>query len=268
MTGLSTLKHLKFWILIPIAVVLEVFLQWRISEDVPLEADWKAAAAAVKEQKGPDDLVIVSPDWAVQGRMYLKGLISSADFGRFDTTCYRRIFEVSINGAKGPETKALSPEHTDRFGSLTVSRYQLPAPAEILYSFTDRWKDGVYKKTNKKKPRLMIDHWFHPRKALEVSLKHKASVTFKDVPLGGVLRGYTVIGYREGRFDKGDPIRLRVFLNDKKIGQKMTANFSPIEPFEYRLPGKGTGTVRFEVFAENNKKRQFGIAADVRKAGR
>lgn len=268
MTGLSTLKHLKFWLLIPAAIALEVFLQWRIPQKEPMEEDWKAAAAAVKEQKGPDDLVIISPDWAVQGRMYFKGLIGFADFGRFDTTAYRRIFEVSIDGAKSPDTKDLGPEHTDRFGNLTVSRYRLPEPAEILYSFTDRWKDGAYKKTKKQKPRLMIDHWFHPREVIDVSLKSKASITFEDVPLGGVLRGYAVIGYREGRFNKGDPIRLRIFLNGKKIGQKMTANFSPIEPFEYRLPGEGTGTVRFEVFAANNKKRQFGIAADVRKAGR
>jgi hypothetical protein len=267
MKGLSRLKHLWFWTFVPVVVILEVTMQWWIPRQTPSEADWRAAEQAVKELKKSDDLIIIAPEWAVQGRMYFKDLMTFKDFGRFDTTTYRRIFEVSIGNAKHPETVGMTPEETMQFGNLTVSRYRLPEPAEIRYSFTDSWKEAQYDNTERRSPKIIIDHWFHPRRVLQFSVRHTSSITFEEVPLGGLLRGYAVIGYREGRFDKGDPIRLRIYLDDKRIGEEMVANFSPIEPFQYPLPGSGTGTVRFEVYAKDNKNREFGVAADVRERG-
>ena len=264
MKGFTAIKHLWFWLLVPIVVVLEVTLQWWIPRQDPTDADWKAAVRAVEAQKQPGDLLVIAPAWAVQGRMYFEDFMTFKAFGRFDTTGYKRLIEVSVDGAKSPESKEMTPENTMRFGPLTVNRYRLPTPAKILYNFVDQWKDAMFDNTDKQAPKLVIDHWFNPRRVLELSLHKTSSLTFKDVPLGGVLRGYAVIGYREGRFDEGAPIRLRIFLDDKKIGEEMVANFSPIEPYTYPLPGTGTGTIRFEAYAKDNKKREFGIAADIR----
>ena len=38
----------------------------------------------VELESRPDDLVVIAPDWATQGRMYLGDAIPMADFGRFD----------------------------------------------------------------------------------------------------------------------------------------------------------------------------------------
>ena len=268
MRGLSILKHSWFWVLVPIVVVAEVVQQWRIPRQDPSEADWLAAVDRVTEEKTPRDLVVIAPDWAVQGRMYFKELMTMADFGRFDTTTYERLFEVGIAGARAPETEGMTPEKVDEVGRLRISGYRLPKPAKIRYNFTENWKAADYEKTGRRPPKIVIDHWFHPRRVLQIDIKQKSSITFDDVPLGGVLRGYAVIGYREGRYNKGAPIRLTTYLNDKKIGEERVANFSPVEPFTYRLPGTGKGTVRFEVFAKDNKKREFGIACDVRKGDR
>lgn len=268
MTGtVSKLKHIWIWTLIPIIVIAEVVLQWRIPRREPSREDWNAAALAVNEMKQPGDLLVVAPDWAVQARMYFQEWMNFKMFGRFDTTTYKRLIEVSINGATSPEAEGLTASETHQFGNLDVNTYPLPKPAKIRYDFTDKWRDATYEKTGKAPPELMIDHWFHPRRVLQIDLKQRASITFKDVPLSGVLRGYAIIGYREGRFNEGAPIYLEIFLDDKKIGEQHVANFSKIEPFEYSLPGKGRGTIRFEVAAKDNKKRQFGIAVDVRQPG-
>lgn len=263
----SKLKGIWIWTVIPIIVIAEVVLQWWIPRREPSKDDWNAAASAVNEMKQPGDLLVVAPDWAVQAKTYFREWMNFKMFGRFDTTTYKRLIEVSINGATSPEAKGKIADETQRFGNLAVNTYPLPTPAKILYDFTEKWRDATYEKTGKAPPKLIIDHWFHPRRVLQIGLKHHASITFKDVPLNGVLRGYAIIGYREGRFNKGEPIRLRIFLDDKKIGERHVANFSKVEPFEYPLPGEGRGKIKFEVAAKDNKKRQFGIAVDVRQPG-
>ena len=268
MTGtVSTLKRIWIWALVPVVVTAELLMQWRIPRQEPSPADWRAAAAFAQELKQPGDLLVIAPDWAVQARMYFRDWMGFGMFGRFDTTTYTRLIEVSMNGATSPEAAGRQVASTRDFGNLTVNTYPLPRPAEIRYDFVDRWHDAKYQKTGKEPPKLIIDHWFHPRRVLQIGLKQRASVTYDDVPLTGVLRGYAIIGYREGRFGEGAPIRLRIFLNDKKIGERQVANFSKVEPFEYSLPGEGRGAIRFEVTAKDNKKRQFGIAADIRRPG-
>ena len=260
-------KYPWIWILVPIVVLAELICQWRIPGQVPSTSDWNAAVTAVKKLKGPSDLVVIAPAWAdPEGRMYFKDLITMADFGRFDTTKYEQIFEVSIGDAKSPERGNRDATRTMTFGRLTVSQIPLPKPADVKFDFLENWQYAHYENTPERSPTIVIDHWFHPRQVLPFDLKKPSSIAFSEVPLNGTLRGYAVIGYREGRFNKGSPIRLRILVNGKKIGEKLIANFSPITPFEYPLDGEGKGTVTFEVLAENNKKREFGIAVDIRNA--
>jgi hypothetical protein len=266
MNGLKDNKRLLLWVLVPLVVIAEVFLQWRIPRQEPSEEDWKAAAAAVKAEKKPGDLVVIAPDWAVQGRMYFKSMMSWKDFGRFDTSTYSRIFEVSMMGAKGPETLGLVPLTTQKFGKMTVTKYKLPAPDKVIFDFTDHLKDAALKRVEKK-PRILIDHKFIPRRVAAMRLLDVASLEFDQVPMKGTLLVYGIIGYLEARFDDGEPVRLSVFVNDKRIAVEHIANFDVPKPFEYTLPGGLPGKVRFEVFASDNKKREFGLKADVRVKG-
>ncbi len=263
----SSLKRFWIWSVVPLVVLAELLMQWWIPHWDPTDKDWKAAVQTVAGIKAPGDLLVIAPDWAVQGRMYFHESMNFKDFGRFDTSTYKRLIEVSIGGAKSPEAQGKTATQSKTFGELSVNVYPLPKPAEAVYSFLDKWRDGIYDKTPKAPPKLIIDHWFHPRQVLQVGLKHRSSITFKDVPLNGVLRGYALIAYREGRFNEGSPIRLRIYLDNKKLGERRIANFSEIKPFEYKLPGQGRGTIKFEVTAKDNKKRQFGIAADIRQTG-
>ncbi len=242
-----------------------MFQQWRIPRQVPSDADWQQAVHLVANEKAQKDLVVIAPAWAVQGRTYFKNLITWKDFGRFDTRLYRRIFEISSFGESAPETDGLSPERVDTFGKITVKRYKLPPPDEILYDFTDHIREAEASKAVERRPKIIIDHWFFPRRVISIKLNASSTLTFRDVPLGGVLRGYGVIDYREGRFNKGAPAKIVIFVNEKKLGRITVANFGPLKPFELKLPQRGTGTVRFEISQSGNPRRELGLAADVRR---
>ena len=255
------------WGIVPLVVIAELFLQWRIPRQEPSEAEWRSAAAAVKAEKSPDDLVVIAPDWATQGRMYLGDAIPMADFGRFDTARYGRILEVSLNGARAPETEGLPLESEKELGRIALRTYGNPDRAGILYDFVAEAPRAEVTGGGRGRARLVIDHWFQPRLAVPVKLAVRPiRVTYSDVPLVGVLRIYTVIGYREGRFDKGKPVRLAVYVNGARVLARDVANFAPIEPSDVRLEGGGVGTVAFEVSARDVLMREFSVGAYVFRA--
>jgi hypothetical protein len=112
---------------------------------------------------------------------------------------------------------------------------------------------------------FIVDHVFAPRFVIKVPLKRSGvSITYADVPLTGVLRGYGIIDYKNGKFDKGGPVRLSISVNGFQLGETEIHNHDPTRPFEFALSGEGKGTVRFEISAQDHFRREFGFVADVR----
>jgi hypothetical protein len=257
------------WGIVPLVVLAELYLQWHIPRQEPSEAEWRAAAAAVRAEKRPDDLVVIAPEWATQGRMYLGDAIPMADFGRFDTARYGRVLEVSLNGARAPETEGLEQETSKDLGRIAVSAYRNPARAGILYDFVAEAPRAKVDGGGRGRARLVIDHWFHPRLAVPIKLSPKPQrITYTEVPLSGVLRVYAVIGYREGRFDPGQPVKLAVYVDGARVLARDVANFSPIEPSDVRLEQGGVGAVAFEASVADRLQREFSVGAYVFRADR
>ncbi|MDJ0762963.1 MAG: hypothetical protein QNJ97_08250 [Myxococcota bacterium] len=257
------------WSIIPIVVLLETAIQWQIGQRVPTSKEWTAAAQAVRAEKKHGDLVVIAPHWATQGRMYLKDLLPLKDFGRFDTSRYDRIFEISVNQARAPETNGLDAQRVQRFGRLSLTQYQTNGRAHVTYDFVDAAPSARVTNGTPIRPRIVIDHWFFPRLVMPIALRRDGvTITFSNVPLrSDIIRGYGIVGYRSGRFNKGGPITLSVVVNDQPIGQHRIENFGPREPFEFQLPqGVDVGEVRFEIRAASGLNREFGFAADIRKA--
>lgn len=250
------------WAIVPVVIAAEIFAQWRIPGREPSEDEWRAAAAFVRAQRRPGDLVVVAPAWATQARMYLGDALPIPDFGKFDTDRYARILELSLGGARAEETAGLPVEEERGFGRLEVRRYGNPGRREVLYDFVASAHRATAGAKGKAKAQLVIDHWFRPRLAVPIPLGPRSPrVVYPDVPLRGTLRVYAVIGYREGRFDRGDPVRFSVLVNDRRVIETRVANFAPVEPTEVPLSGGGSGTVAFEAYAGWNHKREFSFAA-------
>jgi hypothetical protein len=234
----------------------------------------------VARQKRGKDVVIIAPRWATQGRMALGALLPQKDFGRFDVTAYERILEVSVNGARAPETEALVTEQEREFGRLALRIYRRPEWDEVVYNFLDHGQGATNLGFATVKPQLMIDHWFNSRLAYFAQLgcpvrrstsptsasRCKASLTFDGVPFSGrILRGHGIVGYRTGRFNRGGPVTLSVFADGALLGTARFRNFGPLEPFAFQLPPHPSGTIRFELAVNaQDPERQLGFAADVR----
>lgn len=267
MSGKLKSKYIELlWVLVPLVVVAEVFVQWRIPAQEPSEEEWRAAVSYVRQQKQDDYLVVFTPTWAAQARMYLKDLISLRDFGRFETTRYTGIIELSVGDRKAPEVEGLKRVSVRTFGEITVSLYDNPQTVTVLYDFLEHYPNMEVGGGAHHSPKIFIDHWFRPRNILFLDLKSRVvSATFKNVPLDGVIHGYGIIAYREARFNRGTPVELSIFVNDKKIGEHKINNFDLVEPFNFATNSKGRGTVRFDVKTRTPVKRRFGFVADVRR---
>ncbi len=262
---LRILKQNKFfllWTAIPLIVAAEIFQQWNIPRSMPSEEDWISAAEYLKTNKKAGDLIIVVPEWAVQGKVYFFPMITWKDFGRFDTSSYKRIFEVSMKGARSSETTGIKPEQIQHFGKLTVSRFVLPKPDKIIYSFIDNIKKAKTYGNVEKNPKIIIDQEFIPRRVISSHLNKPATITFNKVPLNGSLRIYGIIEYHKSFTKDSKPVILSIYINDKFVGTHEINHFGPLEPIEYNVSETDKGEVRFEMSAENNL--IFGLHADVR----
>ncbi len=260
------------WVFVPVVALLEITLQWRIPRGDPSEADWRAAARAIAAEKGEHDLVAITPEWAVQGRVFLGGLIAPRDLGRFDTTRYDRLFEVSLRGARTPEAGALVAEDERSFGALIVRRYRLPARAEVLYDLLDNLDRCTVEGGRRPMARFLTDHFWRTRLVIPVRVSRApVAFSFPEVPGGNVLRGHAVVGrldYRAHRLPSGGPIRLSVSFDGAPAGEVFVDNSAPPGLFEIALPGSGPGTLRIEISARDGFDRIVGFAADVRREGR
>lgn len=107
------------------AAAWEAALALRAPSRVPSQADWEAAARIVRQGFAPGDLIVFAPLWADPlGRQVLGDLMPVSMVGRPDAARYGRIWEVSIRGARAPETEGLRAAQQGEAGGVRVVRYE------------------------------------------------------------------------------------------------------------------------------------------------
>jgi len=254
---------------IPLVAALEVAAGWRVSRGQPTERDWREAAAWIEARRGERDLVAIAPGWAVQGRVHLGRSITPRDLGRFDTTRYQRLFEVSWRDARAPEARNRPLEDERRCGALTVRRHALPPAAEVRYDLLDNLDRCAAGGGRCPQKRFLVDHHWGTRLVIPVRLSPgPVSLSFEGVPGDGVLHGHAIIGrldYRTHRLPSGGPVRLSFAFDGADLGLVLVDNSAGPVPFEIALPRTGAGVLRVEVSAADGFERTVGFAADVRK---
>lgn len=107
-----------------------------VGGEVPDDAAWRQAAALVRAEVRPGDLIVFAPGWIDPvGRMHLGDLMPLEDWARMDAARFSRIWELSIRGAAAPEagegtegTPRPTLELEREVAGITVRRYaQQPA---------------------------------------------------------------------------------------------------------------------------------------------
>jgi hypothetical protein len=194
----------------------------------PDDLQWKAAADLVRTGYQPGDLIVFAPEWIDPiGRMVLGDLIPIRDAARMDAAKYPRIWEVSIRGARAPETEGLRVVADSNRGPR-VRRYE-QTPVKVTADIRDLLPTGGGGR------RVLAEVGFAPHDCIEVvpTPTQPVRIVIPSVPLGSKLVGYAGLADVFTRRDIRAPGKLAV-----EIGGATAASVEP---------GVDDGWVRFEI---------------------
>jgi hypothetical protein len=258
----------------------------------PRPADWQAAAAFVRAEKRPGDLVLFAPAWADPlGRLYLGDVITIPEAARMDAARYGRLFEVAVRGGRAPETTG--PEvrrvRQERFGRVTVTVYEQPR-AEVVYDFLEHWREArVSRWRNARQettctpmtdkiqcPGIGHNHValrvmepdYTAKRCLYVQPVDRAQVRLDfSATLGRTLAIRTGLhDYHQRKIADGR-VLLRVFIDGREVGQTWQGSNDGWKPWGLdtaALAGQ-PHEVTFEVSSPKPYARHFCFAAEARR---
>lgn len=253
------------------AVLLVVISLWevvviaRAGHDTGSESDWQRAAAAVRARHKPGELITFAPRWIDPvGRLHLGDLIDLDMAGRMDADRYGVIWELSIRGARPPETRGLEPAWQQRFGDVTVRRFERE-PVRVASDFvkllsTARRTGGV--------GRGLEEVGFEPHHCVRLTpmTGGVVKVTYPKVRLGRKLVGYVGVSDVFTRRDFRAPGELRIAVDGKELLAKRVGVRDGWVRFEADTTPAAAATVEFSgrVVGEKRGRRNLCFAAEAR----
>ncbi len=132
--------HRFAFAVIPVAGLFELGAHVVQIRSVAPESDWVAAREFVAAHVQPDDLIAFAPGWVdpVGRQQFGPGLATLEREARADETRFPRAFEVSVRGAHLAALEGWRPAAKERFGGVTVTTLENPAPAHVLDDLVSR----------------------------------------------------------------------------------------------------------------------------------
>jgi hypothetical protein len=120
--------------IVPAVGLLELGAHVVQTHSVVSDDDWRKARGYVATQVAQQDLVAFAPRWAdpIGRELFGPSLATLEREGRPDETRYLHAFEVSIRGAHLPALLGWRRAFEQRFGGVTVTRWDNPTPAHVL----------------------------------------------------------------------------------------------------------------------------------------
>jgi hypothetical protein len=220
-------------LLVVVLAVWETCATPRNAAAVPGDGAWADAAKVVRAGYQPGDLIVFAPEWVdPTGRLFLGDLIPIDMAARMDAARYGRIWEVSIRGARAPETAGLTPVATHEDSGITVRAFARQ-PAVVVSDVRDAL--ATVKVEGGMRPALeLAEVGFAPHRCLQVTPapNRPVRITFPGLQLGTRLVGYVGLADVFTRRDIRAPGSLAV-----EIGGTQVARVTP---------GVDDGWVRFE----------------------
>ena len=253
----------------------------------PASKDWTAAAAKVRAEFRPGDLIVAAPAWADPlMRLKLGDLVPQTVAGRMDAARYGRVWEISERGARAADTAGASVAASERFGALTLRRWEKPA-AQVSFDFLVEWRKAsmaVVRPGGGETPcPLGADRFQCAGAALgpelleiDTSLRNGLAVDpiegatlaleFADVPLGRELVVATGLHNVWLRKSGEGKVRLRVLAEDRELGTATATSASgwALSRFDTAAWAGQPAHVRFEITVDNAHARHVGFAAEAR----
>jgi hypothetical protein len=131
-----------WWLVFLGLAAAELIGHWVVRARVVPDEDWARAAAVVRAEHRPGDLIVAAPEWADPlVRRELGDRISLEDAGRSDLAQHERLWVLSIRGHR-PEVAPDAPPTLNRqVGRVRVLRWDLE-PSPVLYDFTEHVEEA------------------------------------------------------------------------------------------------------------------------------
>lgn len=212
----------------PIAVVpallLVVLSLWEVcatprnAAAVPPDKAWQKAAAIVRAEHQPGDLIVFAPGWIDPvGRLHLGDLIPIDMAARMDADRYARIWELSVRGERAPETAGLVPIATAEIDGVTIRSFKR-TPVTVVSDVRERLASAVV--DGGSRPLLeLAEVGFAPHQCVQVTPVpgRPTRITFPQLPLGTKLVGYAGLADVFTRRDIRAPGTLTVEIGGKSV---------------------------------------------------
>ncbi|OIP35638.1 MAG: hypothetical protein AUK47_16350 [Deltaproteobacteria bacterium CG2_30_63_29] len=273
--------------LLLLLVPLSIYLQDSVRSALTPAADWQAAAAAVRAEYQPDDVIRVIPIWSDDVRVFLDGAqFDLSPEPRTDTLDrYKRIWLVAGLGRGEEAVKAIPERYTlveqQSFGNVVVARFDVPPTAKPKYDFLEHVADAEVSRLAPSKPAEPCtlwrkDAWHCGRfdKHLNVGVRVRdmnneartciyappvpeyawLEIEFDDVPIDATLIGRVGMDNKALRSTRGSVTEFELLVDGAPL---MHLNLLPRDP-EFKefsvdtstLAGKA-GKVTFRVRAKD-----------------
>jgi hypothetical protein len=290
---------------IPAAGLLELGAHAVQTHSVVPQADWQAARDYVSAQAKPEDLVAFAPRWAdpIGRETFGAALATLGREARADESPFPRAFEVSIRGAHLPAFAQWKRAGEQRFGRVTVTTWENPAPAHViddLVSMVDPQRMRVQRGGGDCPfvhggaqsgglgfgpavpgdrfacqgggfvgASVVADLDYLPHRCIYAPPpggNATVRLDFLNVRFGRALHGHHALYVEAERDRKGAPVTITFKVGDNVIGTVVHHDGDGWKPFEFDtrdLAGKSAELVA-EISAPNGDRRMYCFEADTR----
>jgi hypothetical protein len=268
-------------------------------------ADWQRAAAVVRREHAPRDLIRATPDYADPVlRQVLSDLIDLPMAGRSHAEGYERLWVLSPVAGQAevaPEARGRRVELEQRFGKIVLRRYAL-GPSAVLVDLTRRVPEacvtsrGAACPWRTQRPArggglglgvlapverfvcaggswvaavVQEDLSIRPRHCVRQAVRRgrPVQVTLPPVPLGKRLVLYGGLYYEDERMRRGAPVDVRVLVDDRELGRLRHHDGDGWKRSAWRVPG-AMGAVTIDVRSDSERERSYCWAASTRSTDR
>lgn len=254
---------------------------------VATDEDWRAAAAEVRGEFTSGDLIAFAPYWAGQtGRSVLGDLVGVEMAGRSDADRYARVWEVSIRGARAPETAGARLVRESRHGRVRVALYEKPS-VHVVWDFTAHADEARvtqsaannetpcygdvgsgYRCAGTRVERRTLEIDYRPRRGWLVPADggRLTHVSYSEAPLGSALVVYAGIHDYFARKNADGLVDFAVSVDGRELMHTRIGNADGWRRFELdtRALAGTRHAVRFDVYAADPAWRNFGFHAEAR----
>ncbi|MBK9030421.1 MAG: hypothetical protein IPL61_03620 [Myxococcales bacterium] len=236
---------------------------------VPDDAAWAAAAAEVRAAHQVGELIVIAPGWAEPvGYLHLGDLVPVEMAGRLDAARYPAIWELSIRGARAPETRGLHAASTRTFGGVTVRRFR-QAARTVVTDFAPLIGTATVAGKRARGPELVLaEVGFAPHRCAQVVPTPDGAVTmtFADVALGTELAFGVGLADVFTRRDVRDPAELAVAVDGFELARvRVGVDDGWVTRTVVTRPGRGAVTFTARAVGLRAANRLVCFAAEARR---